>query len=172
MHRSKHRRYSMTSSARASNEGGTSIPSCLAALRLRQGNDQRQAGVDALPGKRGPRPPMVFAEHVGPVLRDRPTFANSIGPCRSRTTRERSPPARLTVVGLTIGRVRFGWHASAIGIAVMPVQTQADYYRSEAKRCAERAKTARNSDTKQRYEEMARQWLDLAKRADEGGGGA
>ena len=49
----------------------------------------------------------------------------------------------------------------------MPVQTQAENYRSEAKRCTEKAEAARNLDTKKAQENMALEWLELAKRADE-----
>jgi hypothetical protein len=49
--------------------------------------------------------------------------------------------------------------------------TVAEEYRLRAKDCAERAKLARDPETKRTYEDMERQWLDLAKRADEGGGG-
>jgi hypothetical protein len=36
-------------------------------------------------------------------------------------------------------------------------------------KATERAKLAPDPETKRDYESMARQWLDLAKRADEGG---
>jgi hypothetical protein len=49
----------------------------------------------------------------------------------------------------------------------MPVQTQAENYRCEAKRCIEKAEAARNLDTKKAQENMALEWLELAKRADE-----
>ena len=49
--------------------------------------------------------------------------------------------------------------------------TLAEEYRLRAKDCAERAKLAPNPETKRQYEEMARQWLNLAKRAEEGGSG-
>jgi hypothetical protein len=40
-----------------------------------------------------------------------------------------------------------------------------------AKQCAERAKLAPDPETKRVYEDMARQWLELAKRAEGRGGG-
>ena len=39
---------------------------------------------------------------------------------------------------------------------------------AKAQECAQRAKAARNPEAKRAYEDFARQWLDLAKRADEG----
>jgi hypothetical protein len=54
------------------------------------------------------------------------------------------------------------------GLLVVP--TRAEQYRLTAKECAERAKLARDPETKRVYEDMARQWLELAKRAEEGGG--
>jgi hypothetical protein len=45
-------------------------------------------------------------------------------------------------------------------------------YRAKAQACAVRAKLAPDPETKRTYEKMEREWLDLAKRADEGGGGS
>jgi hypothetical protein len=39
-------------------------------------------------------------------------------------------------------------------------------YRLRAKECAERAKLARDPETRRQYEVMAAQWLDLAKYAE------
>jgi hypothetical protein len=47
------------------------------------------------------------------------------------------------------------------------VSTRADEYRRQAEECAERAKLAPDPETKRVYEDMARQWLELAKRADD-----
>jgi hypothetical protein len=52
------------------------------------------------------------------------------------------------------------------------VTTRAEQYRIQAKECAERAKLARDPEMKRQYEDMAKQWLDLTKRVEEGGGGA
>ena len=49
---------------------------------------------------------------------------------------------------------------------------RAEQYRTTARQCAERARLEPDPETKRVYEDMARQWLELAKRADEGGGGA
>jgi hypothetical protein len=54
------------------------------------------------------------------------------------------------------------------GVLSMP--TRAEEYRYRAKECAERAKLAPDSESKQLYEDLAREWLDLAKYAEEGGG--
>jgi hypothetical protein len=51
------------------------------------------------------------------------------------------------------------------------VATRAEQYRLTAKECAERAKLAPDPETKRVSEDMARQWLELVKRAEEGGGG-
>jgi hypothetical protein len=40
----------------------------------------------------------------------------------------------------------------------------------KAKECAERAEHARDPETKRQLEDLARQWLDLAKYADKDGG--
>ena len=48
----------------------------------------------------------------------------------------------------------------------MPTQTAAEYYREQAKLYFERATAAQNPDTRKGCEIMARQWLDLAKRAE------
>ena len=50
------------------------------------------------------------------------------------------------------------------------VPTRAEEYRAKAQECAQRAKAARDPEAKRAYEDLARQWLDMAKRADEGGG--
>jgi hypothetical protein len=42
----------------------------------------------------------------------------------------------------------------------------------KAQECAERARLARDPDAKRIYEDLARQWFILAKRAEEGGGGS
>jgi hypothetical protein len=42
----------------------------------------------------------------------------------------------------------------------------------QAKDCAERAKQAPDPEIKRSYETMEREWLALAKRAEEGGGGS
>jgi hypothetical protein len=52
------------------------------------------------------------------------------------------------------------------------VTTRAEQYRIQAKECAERAKLATDPETKRSYEMMEREWLNLAKRAEEGGGGS
>ena len=52
------------------------------------------------------------------------------------------------------------------GRCVMPTQTAAEYYREQAKLYFERATAAQNPDTRKGCEIMARQWLDLAKRAE------
>ena len=44
--------------------------------------------------------------------------------------------------------------------------TRAEEYRTQARECAERAKLSRDPETKRQYEDMARQWLELAKRAE------
>ena len=49
--------------------------------------------------------------------------------------------------------------------------TRAAEYRAQARACAERANIARDPNMRAQYEDMARQWLDLAKRAEQGGGG-
>ena len=49
---------------------------------------------------------------------------------------------------------------------VFVVTTPAEEYRTQARECAERAKLARDPETKRQYEDMARQWLELAKRAE------
>jgi hypothetical protein len=51
------------------------------------------------------------------------------------------------------------------------VPTRAEQYRIQAKECAEGAKHAPDPETKRRYEDMARQWLDLAKYAEQAGTG-
>jgi hypothetical protein len=53
----------------------------------------------------------------------------------------------------------------------MPMPTRAEWYRSKATECAERAKLAPNPDTKRFYEKMESEWLDLAKYAEHGDGG-
>ena len=47
--------------------------------------------------------------------------------------------------------------------------TRAEQYRTQARECAERAKLARDPEVKHQYEDMARQWLDLAKWAEKEG---
>jgi hypothetical protein len=47
--------------------------------------------------------------------------------------------------------------------------TRAENYRTKAQECAQRAKAARDREAKRTYEDLARHWLDLAKRAEEGG---
>ena len=47
--------------------------------------------------------------------------------------------------------------------------TGAEHYRWKATECAELARSAHDRETKRQYEEMARQWLDLARRAEEAG---
>ena len=60
---------------------------------------------------------------------------------------------------------------TATGLSlVYAVPTRVEQYRVQAKESAERAKLAPEPDTKRYYEEIERQWLDLAKRADEDGG--
>ena len=49
------------------------------------------------------------------------------------------------------------------------VTTRAEEYRTQARECAERAKLAPDPETKRQYEDMARQWLELAKRAEKWG---
>jgi hypothetical protein len=50
--------------------------------------------------------------------------------------------------------------------------TRAEQYRVKAKKCAERAKAARDPEAKRTCEDLARQWLNLAKQAEQGGGGS
>jgi hypothetical protein len=52
------------------------------------------------------------------------------------------------------------------------VATRADEYRLKAQECAERARLAPDPETKRQFEDMARQWLNLAKQAEEGGDGS
>jgi hypothetical protein len=47
------------------------------------------------------------------------------------------------------------------------VTTRAEQYRLTAKECAERAKVAPDPETRRVYEEMEREWLELAKRTDD-----
>ena len=47
--------------------------------------------------------------------------------------------------------------------------TRAEEYRMKAQECAERAKAARDPEATRTYEDMERQWLDLAKRVEHGG---
>ena len=47
------------------------------------------------------------------------------------------------------------------------MSTPSEEYQIQAKKCAERAKLAPDPETKRVYEDMARQWLELAKRADD-----
>jgi hypothetical protein len=44
--------------------------------------------------------------------------------------------------------------------------TRPEQYRAKAQECAESAKLARDPETKRQYEDMARQWLELAERTD------
>jgi hypothetical protein len=53
----------------------------------------------------------------------------------------------------------------------MVVLTRAEQYRAKAQECAERAKLAPDPDTKYFYEKIEREWLDLAKQAEQDGGG-
>jgi hypothetical protein len=48
---------------------------------------------------------------------------------------------------------------------VINVQTRAQWYKAKAEECAERAKTAPDSEIKRIYEGMAQEWGDLARRA-------
>jgi hypothetical protein len=50
--------------------------------------------------------------------------------------------------------------------------TRAQEYRAKAQECAQRAKATRDPEAKRTHEDMARQWLDLARRSEEGGGGS
>jgi hypothetical protein len=50
--------------------------------------------------------------------------------------------------------------------------TREEQYRLQAMECTEHAKLAPDPETKRTYEDMARQWLDLAKQAKEAGGGS
>jgi hypothetical protein len=52
------------------------------------------------------------------------------------------------------------------GVFVVP--TRAEQYRMKAQECAQRAKAARDPETKRAYEDLARQWFDLAKLAEDG----
>jgi hypothetical protein len=52
------------------------------------------------------------------------------------------------------------------------VTTKAEQYRTQARECAEPAKLEPDPETKRTYQDMARQWLNLAKQAEEGGGGS
>ena len=50
--------------------------------------------------------------------------------------------------------------------------TRPEQYRAKAQECARLARAARDPEAKRTYEDMARQWLDLAKRAEDSGGGS
>jgi hypothetical protein len=47
------------------------------------------------------------------------------------------------------------------------VPTRAEQYHAKAQECAQRAKAARDPEAKRAYEDLARQWLDLAKRVEQ-----
>ncbi len=48
--------------------------------------------------------------------------------------------------------------------------TRAEQYRAKAEQCATQAKAARDPETKHLFEDMVRQWLDLAKWVEHNGG--
>ena len=50
--------------------------------------------------------------------------------------------------------------------------TRPEHYRLKAQDCADCAEHARDPETKLQYDDMARQWSELAERADKSGGGA
>jgi hypothetical protein len=47
------------------------------------------------------------------------------------------------------------------------MSTQAEHYRIQASQWAQRAKLAPDPESKRQYDDMERQWLELAKRADD-----
>jgi hypothetical protein len=51
------------------------------------------------------------------------------------------------------------------------VSTLAEQYRVKAQECAECAKVVRNPEKKRLYEDLAREWSELAKQADKLGRG-
>jgi hypothetical protein len=57
-------------------------------------------------------------------------------------------------------------------VGLSAVLTRSEQYRVKARECAEYAEHARDPETKRAYEDMARQWLDLAKWAEKEGGGS
>jgi hypothetical protein len=63
---------------------------------------------------------------------------------------------------------RLAWLDQLFRHALMP--TRAEYYRVKAEECAQRAKTARDPETRRSYEHLAQQWLDLEKYVVESGG--
>jgi hypothetical protein len=56
------------------------------------------------------------------------------------------------------------------GVKLVP--TRPERYRAKAEECAKLAKGAFDPETKHLYLDLARQWLDLAKWAEEGGDGS
>jgi hypothetical protein len=55
---------------------------------------------------------------------------------------------------------------------VLNMLTRAQWYKAKAEQCSERAKAALDPETKRIYEHMAQEWVDLARRAEQGGDGA
>jgi hypothetical protein len=55
---------------------------------------------------------------------------------------------------------------------VINMRTRSQWYKAKAEQCSERAKAAPDPETKRIYEHMAREWVDLAKRAQQAGDGA
>jgi hypothetical protein len=55
---------------------------------------------------------------------------------------------------------------------VINMRTRAQWYKAKAEQCSERAKAAPDAETKRIYEDMAQEWVDLAKRAEQAGNGA
>ncbi len=50
-------------------------------------------------------------------------------------------------------------------------RTRQEEYRAKAEECATRARVTTDPEIKQTYESLVRQWLALARRAEESGGG-
>lgn len=46
------------------------------------------------------------------------------------------------------------------------MQTKADEYRARAQECVERAASARHPEIKRQFEELARQWWEMATRVE------
>ena len=81
-------------------------------------------------------------------------------------------PGNLAILCRRTKHVRAGARVvlTPTGLSSCPVSLDRAYpsreYRTQARECAERAKLSRDPETKRQYEDMARQWLELAKRAE------
>ena len=72
---------------------------------------------------------------------------------------------------MTVGRARLAeCLAMGDGRARLLAPVASYSYSNEIGRCAERAKLAPDPEIKRTYEDMAHQWLDLAKQAEKDGG--